>query len=207
MNRIRRSSSVEEIKVGHAAPKKLVKEGAKELKTLPSFGALSVQSDSTDICSQSQNADFERTDSEKLGVDKKKRTTRKEDMAANKLIAKMNEFTHHRETNIPPPTVIHDKPDPFKNDILIHSLTLIIGGKTLLDEAQLKLVQGRKYGLVGRNGIGKTTLVNAITRKEIEKFPQNIHILQVEQEAEADDYTVLEHVMMCDVERTSLLEE
>jgi ATPase subunit of ABC transporter with duplicated ATPase domains len=48
---------------------------------------------------------------------------------------------------------------------------LIIGGKTLLDQAQLKLVQGRKYGLVGRNGIGKTTLINAITRKEIEKFP------------------------------------
>ena len=53
----------------------------------------------------------------------------------------------------------------------------------MLEQAQLKLVQGRKYGLVGRNGIGKTTLINAVTRKEIEKFPQNIHILQVEQEA------------------------
>jgi hypothetical protein len=29
--------------------------------------------------------------------------------------------------------VVHDKPDPFKADILINNLTLIIGGKTLLD--------------------------------------------------------------------------
>ena len=112
----------------------------------------------------------------------------------------------HKES-VPDPEVIHDKPDPFKNDILIHSLTLIAGGKTLLDGAKLKLVQGRKYGLVGRNGIGKTTLINAMTRKEIEKFPQNIHILQVEQEAEADDISVLQHVLQCDVERERLLEE
>lgn len=97
--------------------------------------------------------------------------------------------------------------DPFRGDILITNLTLIIGGKTLLEQAQLKLVQGRKYGLVGRNGIGKTTLINGITRKEIEKFPQNIHILQVEQEAEADDVCVLDHVMRCDVEREKLLQE
>ncbi len=76
-----------------------------------------------------------------------------------------------------------------------------------MEQAQLKLVQGRKYGLVGRNGIGKTTLINGITRKEIEKFPQNIHILQVEQEAEADDVCVLDHVMRCDVEREKLLQE
>ncbi len=69
------------------------------------------------------------------------------------------------------------------------------------------MVQGKKYGLVGRNGIGKTTLINAITRKEIEKFPQNVHILQVEQEAEADDVCVLDHVLRCDVERERLLKE
>lgn len=34
-----------------------------------------------------------------------------------------------------------------------------------------------------------------------------MHILQVEQEAEADDRTVLEHVLGCDVERERLLKE
>ena len=76
-----------------------------------------------------------------------------------------------QKRRIPPPVVIHDKPDGFKNDILINNVTLIAGGKTLLETAQLRLVQGRKYGLVGRNGIGKTTLINAVCRKELEKFP------------------------------------
>ena len=116
---------------------------------------------------------------EKKGAFAKKKPTKEEEKAMDALDKKIEEFMQHKK-RIPPPTVLHDKPDPFKNDILINSLTLIIGGKTLLDQAQLKLVQGRKYGLVGRNGIGKTTLINAITRKEIEKWPQNIHILQVE---------------------------
>jgi ATP-binding cassette subfamily F protein 3 len=44
----------------------------------------------------------------------------------------------------------------------------------------VRLARGRKYGLVGRNGIGKTTLINAMCRKELDKMPHNLHILQVE---------------------------
>ena len=109
----------------------------------------------------------------------KRRLNKKEVKEADALTKKMDEFMEHKRS-VPPPEVIHDKEDPLKNDILIHAVTLIIGGKTLLDQAKFKLVQGRKYGLVGRNGIGKTTLINAICRKEIEKFPENVHILQVE---------------------------
>jgi ATP-binding cassette, subfamily F, member 3 len=50
----------------------------------------------------------------------------------------------------------------------------------LLEDAQIRLVQGKKYGLVGRNGIGKTTLINAMCNREIDNFPKNLHILQVE---------------------------
>lgn len=41
---------------------------------------------------------------------------------------------------VPPPEVIHDKGDGFKSDIIINNITLIAGGKTLLDNATLKLV-------------------------------------------------------------------
>lgn len=68
-------------------------------------------------------------------------------------------------------------------------------------------MRGKKYGLVGRNGIGKTCLINAISRGEIEKFPQGVHILQVEQEIEGDDVSVLQHILNCDVERNALFEE
>ena len=41
---------------------------------------------------------------------------------------------------------------------------MIIAGKTLLENTNLRLAYGKKYGLVGRNGIGKTCLMNALAR-------------------------------------------
>lgn len=64
----------------------------------------------------------------------------------------------------------------------LDSLFLIIAGKTLLDNTSVKLTYGRKYGLVGRNGIGKTCLMNALARGEFPKMPQHVQILLVEQE-------------------------
>ena len=71
----------------------------------------------------------------------------------------------------------------------------------------MEIDQWKEIGLVGRTGIGKTFIINAISRNEIEKFPIGVHTLQVEQEIEGDDTTVLEHIMTCDVERTDLLAE
>merc|ERR1719362_1815768 len=108
---------------------------------------------------------------------------------------------------IPKPECRHDKGEGFKRDITVSGVNIIVGGKTLLENAQLRFVKGKKYGLVGRNGIGKTCLINAISRGEIEKFPTDVHVLQVEQEVEGDEITVLQHILNCDVERSALLEE
>lgn len=87
------------------------------------------------------------------------------------LDKKIAEFMSYKK-RIPPPVVKHEKGFGFnKSDILVNGVTIIVGGKTLLEQAQLKLVKGKKYGLVGRNGIGKTSLINAISRGEIEKYP------------------------------------
>jgi len=61
-----------------------------------------------------------------------------------------------------PMIVNHSKDASHQIDIIVPSITIIVGGKTLLDNASLKLAFGRKYGLIGRNGIGKTTLLNHI---------------------------------------------
>mmetsp|Transcript_38471 Transcript_38471/g.27864 ORF Transcript_38471/g.27864 Transcript_38471/m.27864 type:complete len:99 (+) Transcript_38471:548-844(+) len=95
------------------------------------------------------------------------------------------------KNQVPSPEVRHEKGDGFNKDIMIQGITLLAGGKQLLNSATLRLVRGKKYGLIGRNGIGKTTLINAISRSEIEKFPTGIHILQVEQEVQGDDKSVL----------------
>ena len=38
-------------------------------------------------------------------------------------------------------------------------------------------------------------------------MPQNLHILQVEQEVVGDDISVLNHVLSCDIERLDLMKE
>ena len=102
---------------------------------------------------------------------------------------------------------MHDKDDLDVKDIWLPGVTLIAGSKELLIDATVKFTRGRKYGLIGRNGTGKTTLINAICRKELNKMPQNLHILQVEQEIVGDNKSVLEHVLECDEERINLMKE
>ena len=65
---------------------------------------------------------------------------------------------------------------------------------------------GRRYGLVGPNGHGKTTLLRHIGSKSLQ-IPPNIDCLYCEQEVVADERTALETVLDSDVKRTELLKE
>ena len=105
--------------------------------------------------------------------------------------------------------VKHDKTDASGHtmDIFIDNLMIIVGGKTLLEDTQLKMTHGRKYGLIGRNGIGKTCLMNSLALKELQGVPSYIQVLLVEQEIHGDDKTCLELVLETDGERTELMEK
>lgn len=74
----------------------------------------------------------------------------------------------------------------------------------LLQGADLVLAFGRRYGLVGRNGLGKTTLLRMISNKQL-KIPSHISILHVEQEVVGDDTIALQSVLECDTVRENLL--
>lgn len=92
--------------------------------------------------------------------------------------------------------------------------------RQLLCSADVTVAYGRKYGLVGRNGMGKTTLLKMISRcviilyifiPTIEfsgqlKIPTGITMLSVEQEVEGDDTLVLDAVLMSDTRRQTMLE-
>lgn len=104
-------------------------------------------------------------------------------------------------------TMHHDRDESYRVDIKVDSFTIHIGGKTLFDEAALKINFGRRYVLVGRNGIGKTTVLNHIARKEIEGIPKHLQILHVQQEVVATGSPLLEEVLKCDVLRTELLQK
>ncbi len=66
-------------------------------------------------------------------------------------------------------------------DIKVDGIDVSIGGKRILSDTNLTLAYGRRYGLVGQNGIGKSTLLRALSRREV-AIPTHISILHVEQE-------------------------
>jgi ATP-binding cassette, subfamily F, member 3 len=66
-------------------------------------------------------------------------------------------------------------------DIKVDSIDVSIGGKRILSDTDLVLAYGHRYGLVGQNGIGKSTLLRALSRREV-AIPTHISILHVEQE-------------------------
>ena len=97
-----------------------------------------------------------------------------------------------------------------EKDIHCRNVSLALdSGRTLLDNGEIKFAHGRRYGLVGKNGVGKTTLLKAIASLSIEGFPRHHRILHVRQEIKAagGDISVLRAVMEADVERNTLLAE
>ncbi|KAF1835512.1 P-loop containing nucleoside triphosphate hydrolase protein [Decorospora gaudefroyi] len=91
-------------------------------------------------------------------------------------------------------------------DIKIDSFDLSIPGLRILTDSSLTLAYGRRYGLVGQNGIGKSTLLRALARREV-AIPTHISILHVEQEITGDDTPALQAVLDADVWRKHLLKE
>lgn len=67
-------------------------------------------------------------------------------------------------------------------DIDLYDFTVTVGGRDLLKEAQVKFSFGKRYGLIGRNGIGKTVLMNTVAGRADGLIPNHISILLVEQE-------------------------
>jgi ABC-type multidrug transport system fused ATPase/permease subunit len=55
-----------------------------------------------------------------------------------------------------------------------------VAGKQLLKPTNLQFERNHRYGVVGNNGVGKTTLLNRIASGEINGFPQNIKVLYIQ---------------------------
>ncbi|CAN9221912.1 unnamed protein product [Alternaria alternata] len=91
-------------------------------------------------------------------------------------------------------------------DIKIDSFDISMPGLRILTDSSLTLAYGRRYGLVGQNGIGKSTLLRALARREV-AIPTHISILHVEQEITGDDTPALQAVLDADVWRKHLLRE
>lgn len=90
-------------------------------------------------------------------------------------------------------------------DINAEGVTIAFGPEFLLDNSHLILNWGNRYGLVGRNGCGKTTLMNMIESREI-PVPSNLMVHLCNSEVEPSDMTAMECVLSADKERVKLLQ-
>jgi len=91
-------------------------------------------------------------------------------------------------------------------DIKIENFSISAKGKALFINAQLLIASGRRYGLVGPNGHGKTTLLRHIQSRAL-NIPPNIDVLLCEQEVVSDETPAIEAVLRADVKRTELMKE
>lgn len=51
-------------------------------------------------------------------------------------------------------------------DVKITSVSLVFHGRVLIQDATLELTYGRRYGLLGENGCGKSTFLKALDKRE-----------------------------------------
>ncbi|XP_039987066.1 ATP-binding cassette sub-family F member 3 isoform X2 [Xiphias gladius] len=91
-------------------------------------------------------------------------------------------------------------------DIRIENFDVSFGERCLLQGAELSLASGRRYGLIGRNGLGKTTLLKMLASRNL-RVPAHISILHVEQEVAGDETEALQSVLQSDTLREELLDE
>uniref|UniRef100_A0A8C9CIF1 ATP-binding cassette sub-family F member 1 n=1 Tax=Phocoena sinus TaxID=42100 RepID=A0A8C9CIF1_PHOSS len=92
------------------------------------------------------------------------------------------------------------------SDIKLEKFSISAHGKELFVNADLYIVASRRYGLVGPNGKGKTTLLKHIANRAL-SIPPNIDVLLCEQEVVADETPAVQAVLRADTKRLKLLEE
>jgi len=95
---------------------------------------------------------------------------------------------------------------PGAVDLRVEGFSISAGGNRLLDNCSLTLAKGRRYGFLGPNGQGKTTLLRHLAARRL-PVPEHWRVHLVEQEAAATETPVVDEVIRADNARHLLLEE
>merc|ERR1712025_1065676 len=88
-------------------------------------------------------------------------------------------------------------------DIKIDNFSVTFYGAQLLQDTKLELSVGNRYGLMGVNGCGKSTLMAVLGNREV-PIQEHIDIYYLDREVPASEKTALEAVMEADEERAKL---
>jgi len=78
---------------------------------------------------------------------------------------------------------------PFYGDEIKLTMDLFVHNKLIVENSEVTLTRNKKYGLVGRNGIGKSTLLKAIRRREF-GMPKGLKIHMLRQDYVSDERVI-----------------
>ena len=96
-----------------------------------------------------------------------------------------------------------------RSNIHLSSVNISLSnGTDLLVDATMDVVKGHRYGLIGRNGVGKSTLLRRLAEKQIPGMPADMLILLVQQQVQGSQKeSAVEVLVKADQDRAALLRE
>jgi ATP-binding cassette subfamily F protein 2 len=83
---------------------------------------------------------------------------------------------------------------PVESDLKFDSFSLMVGGNQLINDCHLELSVGKRYGIIGTNGSGKSNVLSAIAQRDI-PVPAHIDMYHLHEEAPANEQTGVEAVI------------
>ena len=83
---------------------------------------------------------------------------------------------------------------PTARDIKIDSFSMGLNGVELVQECSIELTVGRRYGLIGQNGCGKTNFLSCLAKREV-PIPDHLDLYHLSGEAEPSDRTAVQAVV------------
>ena len=90
--------------------------------------------------------------------------------------------------------LVYEKANSNIDNISIKKFSIKINDKKLFDESDLVLSKKSKYGLIGKNGCGKTTLLKTLINNKF-KMDNKMSMIYVEQEIEETDLTPVDFIL------------
>lgn len=91
-------------------------------------------------------------------------------------------------------------------DIKVENLTVSFHGANIIDNSTFTLNWGNRYGFIGRNGSGKTTVMRVIGARAV-PIPETISMFHLTTEYPATEMTAIDAVMSVDAEREAIEKE